>query len=587
MTVQKQIQSLIADLDRVLSGDSANSSLSDSSQFSASQAVLQRVRNELFSLQQTVTMPPQSLSGEDAAQWHNQLGEQVASAAIAQMNLQRATWLQPWQMELESMRQQRDSLAREIRQLEAQRQQLIADFLEVLLNRVSENLQQQVSQTLEKIETQSIYSAQAGDRVPEGTWLPPSPSRRLEQLQQLQQQSDRLFMTLDTTFRTVFETLEQDLQGYEQSLSASLKRMYDRSQHSAVLPTEPGLEESSGEGVSPQIKEEGAKEPAQPSESPVLYPFAGMEIPHNRDNAIASPAEPSSGLDIESMDDSQIDALLQLNTGKEEASEPIDSEQKPLDRLFISEEPLNPPLPKQNPAEVASPALELSPLGFVDRENSEKGVEEQLFGENPAKVPDAIASIDPSREGESTSVETELFSETKSPPKPPSVSTFEGETAVPPSGLEEMPSLADTITSLTELLNSAASLPEEADGEESPPETPVPPGENLLVTDEVELKQELVSERSLEPDQLEQLNQDLEEFQNPLETSPEDSSPPQELMGENLENVPLETLSVEDDLWEDAPQPKNAPSEQQESLPLPAEIATDPWSNPSHKKLEE
>ncbi|MGD2180004.1 hypothetical protein [Lusitaniella coriacea] len=579
MTVQKQIQSLIADLDRVLSGDSASSSLSDLSQFSESQAVLERVRQGLFSLQQTATMQSQSPLGEDATQWHDQLGEQVASAAIAQMNLQRATWLQPWQMELESMRQQRDSLAREIRQLEAQRQQLIADFLEVLLGRVSENLQQQVSQTLEKIETQSIYNAQAGDRVPEGTWLPPSPSRRLEQLQQLQQQSDRLFMTLDTTFRTVFETLEQDLQGYEQSLSASLKRMYDRSQQGAVLPTEAG-----GEEVLPPKEEETS----EPQEAPVLYPFAGMEIPRDPQSAIAPPADPASSLDIESMDDSQIDALLQLNTNKEEASDPLESEQKPLDRLFISEEPLNPPLPKQNePEDTALSAGELPPLEFVDREMSEKGVEEQLFGEERTKEPDAISTANPSPEGESTSVEAELFNETKSPPKPPSVSTFEGETAVPPSGSEEMPSLADTITSLTELLDREASLPEEADGEEFISETPVPPGENLLVTEEAELKQELVSERSLEPDQLEQLNQDLEEFQNPLEASPEALSPPQELMGENLENVPLETLSVDSDLWEDAPQQQNSTSKQEEPLPLPAEIATDPWSNPSHKQSEE
>jgi hypothetical protein len=52
------------------------------------------------------------------------------------------------------------------------------------------------------------------------------PQERLEQLRQLQVQSDQLLTTLDANQRVIFEALQRNLQSYQESLSQGLEKMH-------------------------------------------------------------------------------------------------------------------------------------------------------------------------------------------------------------------------------------------------------------------------------------------------------------------------------------------------------------------------
>jgi hypothetical protein len=245
------LQSLIADLDSLLSQENPRfswSKLTDSGERESKHQILQRVRDYLVSLhQQTVLSNPvtseshhshceggerevnPSVPGKNTPRSNlppkeQETVEQIAQVVISQMTSRLTDWLDSLQGELAQLRQQRSSLLTEIQHLQQQRQQIMADFLEVLLSRCNEVLQEHKTQTWDTLESQ------LRQRV--ATTV--NPSDILQQLLHIQQQSDRLLMTLDSTFRTVFETLEKDLQGYYESLSQGLEKMHGLGQQGEV-----------------------------------------------------------------------------------------------------------------------------------------------------------------------------------------------------------------------------------------------------------------------------------------------------------------------------------------------------------------
>ncbi|MBW4680419.1 MAG: hypothetical protein KME19_09910 [Microcoleus vaginatus WJT46-NPBG5] len=201
--------------------------------------------------------------------------EQVLQSVVQDMMGLRANLMQPLQADLEALQRERNTLVKEIRQLDAQRQQqhtlaqqsayqqqIISEFLQVLMGRVHESLTQQVSQTLNNIEHQLLnYESVAGYQSPalEGAgepeplpyipvWDPSAayrqvsapplhPRQRLEQMQALQQKSDELLMTLDSTISVVFEALLRNVHGYEESLSTGLEKMHSLGQQGETMFT--------------------------------------------------------------------------------------------------------------------------------------------------------------------------------------------------------------------------------------------------------------------------------------------------------------------------------------------------------------
>lgn len=219
------LQSLIADLDRLLSQSSSRLSWSTSDTWAEreqTRQLLQKIRVYLLSLDsQPLTQAESSLElSSTAEQWV----EQITSTVIAQLNSQLGLWFDSLGAELEALRQQRQSLVQDLQSLQLQYQQMTANFMQLLMKRSQDVLEQQIYQTQETIAQQL--------RIESSAWI--HPSEIAEQLIQLQQHSDQLLSELDTTFRTIFETLEQDLQGYSQSLSQGLERMHGLGQQGEV-----------------------------------------------------------------------------------------------------------------------------------------------------------------------------------------------------------------------------------------------------------------------------------------------------------------------------------------------------------------
>ncbi|NJM89037.1 MAG: hypothetical protein HC847_19645 [Hydrococcus sp. RU_2_2] len=133
---------------------------------------------------------------------------------LSRIDSRLGDWFELLQLEVEQLRQQRQSSIGEMRQQKEQSQKAIADSISALMDSCSETIQQKLSQALGNLEKQSLEPQLSG----------------LEQFERIQQQSEHLLMSLDSSLRTVFSTLEQDLQGYYDSLSQGLERMHSLGQ---------------------------------------------------------------------------------------------------------------------------------------------------------------------------------------------------------------------------------------------------------------------------------------------------------------------------------------------------------------------
>jgi hypothetical protein len=562
VTANPQLQSLIAELDRLSAIASEEETAPVAAEF------LQRLREALVNRSEMET-------------------DAIAQAVVERLHHHSLTPQQPPLSEMTALRQQRDLLHREVQNLEAQRQQLIGDFLQVLLSRVSETLQQKISQTVESIESQFLYAiAPPAENTTANavalTNLPGNPSHRLEQLKYLQQESDRLFMTLDSTFHTVFDTLQKDLNSYQEALTQGSARLYDLAQaNPTVPPSEPETPLALPLELQETEKEPGQTyprvTPVQLPEQAMLYPFPGMEIPPApQENISDLPEAPNpEPIDLDAMDESEIDALLQLDEVNARENPETAELAQPWENSLFGEDAVTPP--PEAPPPAPSPVSESEAPPAVDLAlDSADTTEEQLFGETETAVESPESDI-----LEAGVVEQELFSEpttavsveTQTPPEPePTVAQAEVTTTTAPT-------IKETISSLTELLEQA--YVDEEDDNELTPFTPVPVGENLWATAENEVNPSPVVSSNLDSEQLEQLNEDLQRFQaesNPEASRTESSeaeSVPAELIGEDLEQVSMASLDSdpEEDIWAEAPA-ENA----SEDIKMPAEINPEPWS---------
>ena len=220
----------------------------------------------------SLEISPQDLEQATTPQAALSITQQAMQRFAQDLTQLQGSLLQPLQSEVRQLHQQRDSLLQEIRQLERQRQQygllpqpsvrgaspeekrtpgsgvglsqeqLIHDFLQGLMERLQERLSQQVSQTIASqtlmLENQDLSIS---PQIPNSTLaaeanLPPlHPAQRFEQLRMLQMRSDQMMVNLDTTLRVFAEALQQNIQGYQTSLSESLEKMHSLGQQGEAL----------------------------------------------------------------------------------------------------------------------------------------------------------------------------------------------------------------------------------------------------------------------------------------------------------------------------------------------------------------
>jgi hypothetical protein len=249
-----QIQSLIQQIDEVLDQTNPRLPWVTSSDAMQQRQVLEHMRNYLRSQQQGAhesSAGHPDASGSALELWAEAAEEagnaeinaqQVLQAVVQEMDYLRLNMLQPMRSDVEALRQQRDALTQEIRQLEQQRQQqewspqnlqYLNDFLQAAMAQLQENLTGQMAQLL------TALNPEAANQLPllnsAGGNPAIDPAKRLEQLRQIQAQSDQLMLRLDSQFRHIFESLQNNLQTYSDSLEEGLHRMHTMGQQGEAV----------------------------------------------------------------------------------------------------------------------------------------------------------------------------------------------------------------------------------------------------------------------------------------------------------------------------------------------------------------
>ncbi len=496
MTIsQREIQALIAEIDEVLTATEAASTGAGAVAVTQ-RDLLEKIRWVLGDWGRTVEVTPlanPSLPPEDQT-----TADAIAQSVIAQMNVQRSQWLQPLQLELETLRQQRESLVQEIRHMETHQRQLTTNFLNALLNRCSDGLRQELAQAVDRLQGQFVQALPgAGEAA-----LPMQQLEWLEQLRSLQGQSDQLFRSLDSTFQQVFSSLEQDLKGYQKSLLQGIENIHALGQYSEALFHQQHTQDLSY---------------SQLSHGDTLQPFPAVDAPPSEGDAIA--------LLFDDFADPSAPQVQAIPLPDDPA--PVRSPQNPTppdtdwedwdEHLFNSDQFTTPPTAPADPPlvlTVSEQELMTSPATESDAELFPSPVADaELFGglHDPATEPPAPSiwlPVDP--DAIAATVETILF-EDYAPVEAdnrPDLDAIPEETA-------EIPTLEDTIASLNELLAQVSDQIAHTPIEEEETETGyhITPGETLLETAEISAQNRKDIEEALSPETLQQLSDDLMRFE--------------------------------------------------------------------------
>ena len=248
VTSQKdQIQSLITEIEATLAKPTARLPLGLSGEAERQRQLLAKLFSYLQSLEQMFESPGgwgpidpgtgQLVSPQAATADVEESASQVLQGLLLEMRYLRENSLKPMRQELESLQQRRDSLQAELNVLEAQRnsdprqsEQQIADFLEVLMQRLQEQLSTQMVQSFAAMESAAVESLASADNP-----VPLLSTQRLEQVRLLQAQSDQLLLKLDSTLTAVFDSLQKSVDSYRESLEEGLDQMHGLGRQGEVI----------------------------------------------------------------------------------------------------------------------------------------------------------------------------------------------------------------------------------------------------------------------------------------------------------------------------------------------------------------
>ena len=243
MTSQKDIQSLIADIDSILPRADVRLPWSKPGDVAKERRVLERVRSYLVSQQQNFTVAGKQSTSPNSAP--AEVAQQMAQAVTQEINALRAELVQPLLADVDALRNEREFLVREIRQLEGVKQQLdsfpqqkivqqqvISELSQELLSRCTESLTQQLGQIIANLEARRMSTESITGVINPTTsnWgkidsAMQSPERQ-EQRRHMEVQSDQMLLALDANQQAIFEALQRNLQSYQESLSQGLEKMH-------------------------------------------------------------------------------------------------------------------------------------------------------------------------------------------------------------------------------------------------------------------------------------------------------------------------------------------------------------------------
>jgi hypothetical protein len=577
----EEIQRLIADIDdlfaksgkrlpRLLSGQAAQEP----------RQVLERIRDFLIKLRESesenkLAQQPQlsPLLAKFADQGNSESSpqpdqnQQQSNVTIPeQQKIDFSALLEPLQAELQALLQERATLVQEIRQLEQRRlhnysltqqmanqEQMISEFLQVLMNRVvpitpqiTDNLASGVSQNLD-----TNYSTEL-----QSTSTPPFlESTQVDQLTRFTAELDRHLLSLDGTVNIVFEALQRNIHTYHESLSQALARMHSQGVQGEQLmrsfvnnltsqlqqpPTSLQQSSLSGENQtssSPTIIQQDAAETT--NLDTVLLQF-DVDEPNSQTTAnpvTKAASQPNTQLVVNEVD--QLYASLFGAENLTEQSRQIDTnpELDITDKLSVTAfTPINESNlvhPTESPTKLQPEVVEneVTPE-VINQETNVIDDASALTTSLPESATNEVQQLD-SQDPWLQESNAELADISKpTPAESYFLDTFEDENNtdvnlplpedVNPAPVEQPP-MADTITVLGELLinvpsnTSETPSPEVVQKDEKAQRAnyiSASPEENLL--SQAEAIADSVFDISLDEDQLEQLNQDLADFDRQL-----------------------------------------------------------------------
>jgi len=238
VTSQKeQIQILITEIDSVLQRTNPRLPWVMSGEAIQQRQLLERVRNYLVALQQRLPSDEGLGGGTSLMPQAPSTSAQIPPSPDL-LQVEGAAEMTPYQMMqmiLRDVSYLRANLTPVPTQSPLNQQQLTAELLQVLMSRLQENLSQQIAQTLGNLRSQPLpYEPNA--MLPGGVSVAglgnPQASSQYEQLQNLRSRSDQMLVNLDSTLTVVFESLQRNIQAYQEALSQGLERMYSMGQQS-------------------------------------------------------------------------------------------------------------------------------------------------------------------------------------------------------------------------------------------------------------------------------------------------------------------------------------------------------------------
>ncbi|MCC5608267.1 hypothetical protein LC612_16095 [Nostoc sp. CHAB 5834] len=262
-----EIQKLIADIDNLLANGGKRLSRFLSGQAQEPKEVLERIRNFLVRLEEKEALEngipnqsseeprsplalalPSPLLTKFIDQGNNQYplprpesNQEQSTVGAGQLKSEFSSLIQPLRSELELLLQERAALIHEIRQLEQRRlqnyslaqqltnqEQMITEFLQVLMSRLVPTLTPLLAQRRENSASSSgVNSANSelGISATQPLLESPDPTERLTHLSR---ELDQRLLSLDGTVNVVFEALQRNINTYHESLSQALARMHSQ-----------------------------------------------------------------------------------------------------------------------------------------------------------------------------------------------------------------------------------------------------------------------------------------------------------------------------------------------------------------------
>jgi hypothetical protein len=378
VTLQRdELEALVAEIDRLLGEAAPRLPWVMANNATQQRQLLSKARAYLDELQALV---PTDVSGAGTATTSQgeapsidattATSSQVLQALLQEMQYLRGQTmeiLEPLRQEVATLNQQRELLLQEVQQLQRQRLQLESATLpslgpgawEETLQRLTRHLEtyltHQVEQSVERLES-SVANAYLLSDAPSGNEPNAdlsdrlSPAQRLAYLQQIQNQSDHLVLSLDQSLRAVFESLEQSLYTYQDSLNQGLNKMHTLGQQGEMMfsalinhlaqqmsqEARAYLEaKAQQQEPRPGLPTAIGPEPAPPDQSPADFALDDVDLDNTFDDL---------GLDFEDDDETllQIDDET-LSAAVDSGDEAVDLESlQLLDQLGAAEPDPNP-----------------------------------------------------------------------------------------------------------------------------------------------------------------------------------------------------------------------------------------------------